>query len=115
MKDKKYTAKQLKEMQFDLFCKFVEETIETAPAPGRNGIALKFPVDLRDSLENKIKDCFPMSKWTAFLNNSGTLCHVVSPDSEILIRVTFTYPIKHLAKNFQLEAIIGKVKNWIVM
>lgn len=111
----KYTAKELKTMQFDLFCKFVEDNIQTMPAAGRTGIALKFPVDLRDSLENKIKECAPMTKWTALLNNAGTLCHVISPDSEILIRVTFTYPIKHLAKNFQLEAVIGKVKNWIVL
>ena len=110
---KEYTLKQLQEMTIDQFKVFVEQNITKTTK--KNGIYLEFPYDLRASLEMKQKDCSVFHKWTAFLNNTGTLCHVVSAEAEILIRVTFTYPIKHLSAQKQLEAITGKIREWVVL
>lgn len=109
-----HDVREIMEMSFEEFVKFVDDVITTTPK-GRDGISLQFPYDLRGSLEMKSKDSSVWHKWTAFLNGKGNLCHVISPESEILIRVKFTYPIKHLSPARQLEMIRGKIKNWIVI
>lgn len=107
--------KELAQMPFEEFLKFVEHTVTTEAPKNKQGISLTFPVDLRQSMKMKKEICSAWHKWTAFLNNAGTMCHVISPDGDILARITFTYPIKHLSPAKQLEMIIGKVKNWIVI
>lgn len=88
---------------------------ELSKPPKRSGLSVTFPADLRASLEMKQKDCSLFHKWTAFVNNAGTLCHVVSPESGILIRLKFSYPIKHLNTYEIHNKVLNRVKHYIVL
>jgi len=109
------SSKTLQSMSFAEFCLFAEHVIASAPPPEKSGIAVRFPYDLRASMDMKKSDCSTNAKWTAFLNNSGTLCHVVSNDGDIQVRILFYHPIKSLDINKQARAIASRVQNWIVM
>ena len=108
-------AKELSKLPFEQFVSYVEEVINEDAPNHKKGISLKFPFDLRSSMGMKVQECSPWTKWTAFLNNAGTLCHVISSDAEILVRITFSYPIKHLSPGRQNEMITGKIKNWVIL
>lgn len=108
-------VKELAELPFDEFVKFVDEQVSTPNEHNKKGISISFPYDLRESLEMKSKNCSIWHKWTAFLNNAGTLCHVIGADAEILVRLKFSYPIKHLSTTKQLEMIKGRLRNWVVL
>ena len=71
--------------------------------------------DLRASLAMKVDEADKQAKWTAYLNVAGNLCHVVSPEAELLIRVQFTYPIRHLKKSDQITAVRRRLTRWIVL
>ena len=113
-KKAKEEVQKLIEMSLEDFCKFVEDEIVKTPKV-QNGISLEFPCDLRASIEEKMYRCSAYHKWTAFMNNAGTLCHVISADAEILVRIKFGYPVKHLSTNRMLENIKARIQNWILI
>jgi len=77
------------------------------------GLVVKYPFDLRVSTESKCS-IDPLSRWVAYVNNAGTLCHVVSPESEILIRLSFKkYPIKNLSRQYMRIAIVARIEDWV--
>ena len=81
----------------------------------KSGLSLSFPCDLRQSIGQKIPLCSPYFRWTAFVNNAGTLCHVISPESGILIRLTFGYPIKHLSAYEMHKKIVKRISHWVIL
>lgn len=105
-------ANTMSNLEFLLFAKQVLAP-SARPAPNRVGLSLRFPYDLRASLEMKYQDANKSARWTAFMNNAGTLCHVVSPEGEISIRVRFNYPVKHLSKQRMGELVLTRVGNYI--
>ena len=102
-----------KEMSKRELAIFLEK--ELSKPPLRVGLSVTFPYDLRASLEMKTKDCSAFHRWTAFLNNSGTLCHVISPNSGILIRLKFSYPIKHLSAYEIYNKIVDRIKHYVIL
>lgn len=93
------------------FFEFADSVIQKEPK--KRGIYVKFPCDLRMSLQQKQSDCHGLSRWTAFINNAGTLCHVVAKETDIMIRITFQYPVKHLDKFKQRYLIFQQIKHWV--
>ena len=79
----------------------------------RIGMVISYPEDLRQSIKMKIFSASPKAKWTAFVNNTGTLVHVVSPEGALLIRKKLTYPIKHLSNWKMLKVIQNLVGPYI--
>lgn len=96
------------------FIAFAEEVIQKG-VNNKRGVALRFPYDLRASLEMKSFDASSKTRWTAFVNNAGTLAHVVCPDADILIRIHFGYPIKHLSAWQMRTAIIARIEHWVLI
>jgi hypothetical protein len=62
-------------------------------------LAVKFPVDLRMSIDMKLKECSPFAPWTAFINNAGTLAHVMHREDDLLVRL----PIRPSCKNYDMK------------
>jgi len=110
----KAEVQKLIDMPLEDFCKFVEEEIVKVPTI-QSGVDLIYPFDLRGSLDMKSAHCKGLHKWTAFLNNAGTLCHVVSAEAQIMVRVKFNYPISHLSANRMLESIKARIQNWVII
>ena len=77
-----------------------------------SGIDVIFPYDLRASLDEKCSGL--TSRWTAYVNNSGTLCHVVSKTEQILVRVKFyQYSIKNQSIQNMRISIVARLNGWI--
>ena len=87
----------------------LEQLVRKSLIPERphrpSGLHLKFPYDLREGMKEKENSCHPECRWTAFLNNSGNLCHVVCPEAGLMVRITFVYPINHLPHEKQLSIV----------
>ena len=106
--------KQVTLMSDKEFLEFAKEVLNPiVAAKNPIGLVLSFPYDLRGSLEMKSFDSSPEARWTAFMNNAGTLCHVVCPEAEILIRLKFYYPIKHLPNWQMLQTVKKRVEDYI--
>lgn len=88
---------------------------ELAKPPKRSGLSLTFPYALTASLQMKMNDSSAFHRWTAFLNNAGNLCHVISPESGILVRLKFSYPIKHLNTYEIHRKIVERIKHYVVI
>ena len=71
-------------------------------------ITIKYPCDLRASLRMKQEECYP-GTWTAFINNAGTLVHMLYDGDDMLIRLPFKHSMKHLSLPKMRENVISKV------
>lgn len=108
------SPKKLKAMTIKEFHKFAESVIDTGVSTRIPGIALKFPYALNCANSEKVADCNKHLTYTAFLNNSGRLCHIIcGDDPDLMIRIRFSYSIKHLSKRRQKIAIWHRVHNRI--
>jgi hypothetical protein len=94
------------------FLNFAKEVLKPKE-PDAIGLVIDFPYDLRRSLEMKTFDASQKARWTAFVNNAGTLAHVVCPEADILVRVKYGYPIKHLSSWQMTKAIMARVEDYI--
>jgi len=110
----KLSWKQLQKMNIKSFTKYAHDRIKQH-LPRRNvGLALKFPYQLNCSPNEKFHDCHALFNFTAFLNNAGNLCHIVSAeDFDLIIRIKFRNSIKHLSRKKQLIAIWMRVHRMI--
>lgn len=92
------------------FRKWAKTVIEESIKPLEHKLKLKFPYDLRASLDMKVFDADMHIRWTAFLNQAGTLCHVVNREYEIIARVKFRYPINHMSRYNMVKTIMERVE-----
>ncbi len=77
-----------------------------------SGLSVVFPYDLRSSMMDKCSKAD--SRWAAYVNNSGTLCHIVSPEAEILVRLSFkSTPMKKLSEALMRVVVIARLNGWI--
>lgn len=113
MKKDKLTLKEIEAMTPKQFVKYAKEVIALHKPVHPHGLSLEFPYDLRRSMDMKIKDSSDWAKWTAFVNNAGTLCHVICPEAEILIRLRYSYPIKHLHVDRMRQAVAVRIEPWV--
>ena len=97
------------------FIKFAMDILseEACLTPRMLGLKIVFPYDLRASLDMKCFDAGKKCRWAAFMNNAGTLCHVVSPEGGILVRLRFKYPVKHLSTLRMEDLIRVRLNNYI--
>lgn len=76
---RRLTKDQFSEMDTMEFLKFSQrELMPSNKKKGKLALNIIFPYDLRSSLE--MKRALTEFKWLAYVNNSGTLAHVVSPE-----------------------------------
>lgn len=61
--------------------------------------------DLRTSLEGKFLDAHKYAKWTIYVNNAGTLIHVVHRDGDFHIRFPIRPGVKGCSERF-IEALM---------
>jgi len=107
------SRQELEAMSLAQFTQYAKAVIVPHNCSRGTGIHVEFPYDLRTGADEKNMDCHPLYQWTAFMNNTGTLCHVICPEAELLVRLKFTYPIKHLSREKMLMAITLRVNKWI--
>jgi hypothetical protein len=79
-----------------------------------SGIHLDRGCDLRASLEEKAACVHAFTKWTAFVNRAGTLCHMVPKEGDLHIRIPLFYSTRSLS-DARLKAMLwshveGRVK-----
>jgi hypothetical protein len=72
----------------DLIVKTIASTDEVITV---RGISLQRGVDLRASLEEKALFVSPHTNWTAYVNNAGTLCHMVPKEGDMHLRIPLYY------------------------
>lgn len=65
--------------------------------------------DLRHSVTEKSIDTHKITKWTAFVNNAHTLCHVVARDGDLIVRIPLYFSLKGASDSFLEQVICGKV------
>lgn len=106
------TWRELRKMNTKDFAEFVKTVITEREVKDKT-LSIKFPYDLRASLPTKAEEADQDANWTAFVNNSGKLVHVVAPDAEILIRLQFGYGLKHLNEQRQEKSVRNRLKNWV--
>ena len=71
---------------------------------GRLGMTVIRDYDLRASLAMKCEEADPDVRWSAYVNRKGTLCHVVAPAAELIVRLTFP-GIQHM-NTYQMHQLI---------
>lgn len=110
----KLTVKVLKAMTIAEFTQYAKEVIEPKFKNRSEGFGFRFPYALNCRMEEKMTDCSKQLRYTAFLNNSGRLCHIVSPDdSDFILRMRFHRSIKSYSEKKQRIAIWMKAHKWI--
>jgi hypothetical protein len=97
----------------DDFIKWAKKVLSKPPKKEIIGMVLKRDYDLRASLDMKIFDASDMARWTAFVNRTGKLCHVVSPEGELMIRITFPYGIQHLSEWQMHKSVYERIKDYV--
>lgn len=81
----------------------------------KRGLFVVFPYDLRAGLKEKCNDSSEDFMWTAFVNRTGNLCHVISPEGEMLVRLQFVDSINHLDLFQQHEVLLRRIGDYILM
>lgn len=81
------------------------------PQP-KPSIHVRLAQDLRMHLTEKQELCHKLCNWTAFVNNAGSLAHIVSADG-ILIRLEFRPAVKncfsHYIERLLTQRLEGKI------
>ena len=108
------SMKDLMAMSIEEFTRYTEMVIQQTPKSNKTGISVRFPYALNCSIKDKIVDSNRDTKYTAFVNKTGLLCHIISPDDpDFLIRIRFRKSLKLLSKKKQLALIEARIKNKI--
>ena len=81
----------------------------------RHDIYVEFPADLRMSLDVKMNSASKLTNWTAWVNNAGTLCHVVNPTADVLIRVKFKDGVKTYTTTRISYILTKRLENWVIL
>lgn len=95
------------------FLAFAQNIIKPQENPAKQGLHVAFPYDLRASMEMKSFDASERHRWTAFVNNAGTLVHTVCPEAGILVRTKFTYPINGLGTGRMRQVVLSRIGDWV--
>lgn len=108
------TARDLSRLSSRDFKQYVAEFLKPKLKEKVNKISLVYPYALNCKIEEKIEDQHKVYRYTVFLNNMGTIAHVLDAENpDAIIRVTFKPSLKFLSKKRQLMIIYHKVKNII--
>jgi len=85
------------------FVKFTQDSFKSKSSTNRiNDVHVEFPCDLRTMTQTiKLNMAHPATLWTGYINNAGTLLHIVHPPSNTMIRYMFDYPVKKLSPKRQ--------------
>lgn len=78
-------------------------------------LLVKFPVDLRLSLDVKMNVASTRHTWTALVNNAGTLAHIVCPEGDFLIRLKFYTPLKSASPKYMASVITARLGRFITV
>lgn len=108
---KRISKKDVLEMSDKRFKKFTLAVIAPTKEKRKSGVYLQFPYDLRTSFDDKVQEAAMGHKWTAFVNNAGTLAHVMCPQSDVLVRIKFGYPINMLPADRMKDVILTRIKD----
>lgn len=73
----------------------------------RSDIHVVFPRDLRMGRAERVADASVFHRWTAYVNNRGTLCYLTCPKEELHLMFEFAESVKHL-DNYQIGEVIQK-------
>jgi len=110
MKKQRKNLSLLTDQEFE---RFTLEVTAPSRSPGKPGLYLNFPFDLRSSFDEKVNTAAAGTTWTAFVNNAGTLVHVLCPEADILVRLVFRYPLASLNSQRMKQVIIARLERWV--
>jgi hypothetical protein len=81
-------------------------------------LAVRYPFDLRSSINEKNEIAMSNQCWTAFVNNAGTIVHLVpsvSYGETFFVRLKFVQPnLKGVANPHIRRRILKRVRPYIV-
>ena len=81
----------------------------------RHDIYVEFPAYLRMSLDAKMNGASKLTNWTAWVNNSGTLCHVVNPTADVLIRIKLYETVKTAPVSRIQYLLTKRLEHWVIL
>jgi hypothetical protein len=84
-----------------------QQVEQWADSQGR--IHLRRGYNLTGTLEDKIIDASPLCKWTAFVNNTHTLAHLVPLNGGYHIRIPLYKSLKNLPDRTLMHVIMQRV------
>jgi len=76
---------------------------------------VKYPFDLRTSVDEKREIARNSPTWVAFLNNAGTICHLIHPDENWIIRLACKPSLKNCSLNYIERVLTQRVQNRIIL
>lgn len=110
------TARELANLSKDEFKQYVYKYFQHKNDTKQSKLAIRFPYALNCPISEKEADCSKRCKYTVFLNNAGTIAHVLSSENDgMLIRLTFKPSIKHLSTKRQAVILYNRLKNILVL
>lgn len=110
----KLTSRELSNLPKTDFKKYVEEVLASKLTAKINKLSLRFPYALNCKFEEKVADQHKVYRYTVFINNAGTIAHILDANCEdALIRIRLNPSIKHLNKKRQMMVIYHRVKHII--
>jgi hypothetical protein len=78
-------------------------------------LEVKYPFDLRTSMDEKIALAKTVGTWTALLNNAGSLCHLIHPEAGWIIRIPFKPTLKYCHPDYLSRIIYARLAHYIIM
>jgi len=83
--------------------------IQQMHQPRMSGMAFRYPYRLDIKQRQKLADCSPDVKWTAFINEVGNVVNLMCPEFLVTIQLKFTKPLYNLQEREMFEAILERV------
>lgn len=109
---KRMTAREIANLPLRDFTQYVDEFLKPKKSEKINKIAIKFPYALNCKFDEKLADRHRVYKYTVFINNAGTIAHVLTSDSdELIVRLKLSPSVKHLSIKRQKYIIWNKIKH----
>lgn len=78
-------------------------------------LTVKYPFDLRSSLNEKKEIAERNGNWTAFVNNRGTVAHVIHPEEDWIIRLRFVPNLKNCSQHYMERRILFRVEHRLII
>ena len=78
-------------------------------------IHVDFPCDLRMGRAERMERSSVFHKWSAFVNNRGTLCYLTAPEAGLHTAFEFYEPVKEYTTEYIREIIQKRIDKFLVV
>lgn len=78
-----------------------------------DSVTIMYPYDLRASLNEKHQETIYNNSWTCFVNNAGTIGHLMHPDEFWIIRLRFRPNVKSCSVSWIEKKVVQMVDRYV--